>query len=236
MRLHRTAHPHTRRCSVSLLLFFSFNALLVLGESTEQLEITEEVITVGTRTSDRSTIESTVPVQLFDEEEIESVATATDLIDVIQRLVPSFNVSREPISDGASFMRPPFVRGLDSDKILVLVNSKRRHKGALVRLGGSGTHGADIASIPVSALKSVEVLHDGASALYGSDAIAGVINFQLKNSGDSSSFTAAVGEYTQGGGDVRFASNIGLSMFQGFINLTAEYSDSRGRHLARAAI
>lgn len=212
----------------SFLLLFSLNALLIFGESPEQFEITEEVISVGTRTSDRSTTESTVPVQLFDEEEIESVATATDLIDVIQRLVPSFNVSREPISDGASFMRPPFVRGLDSDKVLVLLNNKRRHKGALVRLGGSGTHGADIASIPVSALKSVEVLYDGASALYGSDAIAGVINFNLKDTRDSFSFTASVGEYTQGGGDVRFTSNVGLTLLQGFMNLSAEYSDSRG--------
>ena len=228
MQIARTTHISAGRHSISLLLVFSFSALSIIGESTEHFEITEEVITVGTRTSDRSTIESTVPVQLFGEEEIESVATATDLIDVVQCLVPSFNVSREPISDGASFMRPPFVRGLDSDKVLVLLNNKRRHKGALVRLGGSGTHGADIASIPVSALKTVEVLYDGASALYGSDAIAGVINFKLKDTRDSSSFTASVGEYTQGGGDVRFTSNVGLPLLQGFINLSAEYSDSRG--------
>lgn len=228
MRRNRKTHISAHRYTPSVLLLLSFNAWFIFGESTEQFEITEEVISVGTRTSDRSTIESTVPVQLFDEEEIESVATATDLIDVVQRLVPSFNVSREPISDGASFMRPPFVRGLDSDKVLVLLNNKRRHKGALVRLGGSGTHGADIASIPVSALKTVEVLYDGASALYGSDAIAGVINFKLKDTRDSSSFTASVGEYAQGGGDVRFTSNIGLPLLQGFLNLSAEYSDSRG--------
>ena len=72
-----------------------------------------------------------------------------------------------------------------------------------MRLGGSGTHGADISSIPVSALQTVEVLYDGASALYGSDAIAGVINFKLKESRDSSSFSVSVGEFTQGGGDIR---------------------------------
>lgn len=218
------ANPHL----ISLLVMVCFGTSILHGESVDELEITEEIIAVGTRTSDRSAIESTIPVQIFDEEELASVATATDLIDVIQRLVPSFNVSREPISDGASFMRPPFVRGLDSDKVLVLVNGKRRHKGALVRLGGSGTHGADIASIPVSALKSVEILHDGASALYGSDAIAGVLNFRLKEDSESSSFTASVGEYTEGGGDVRFTSNVGLPLFRGFFNLSAEYSDSRG--------
>lgn len=211
-----------------LLVFLCLNALILFGEPDEEFEIDEEVITIGTRTSDRSVLESTAPVQIFDEEEIQSIATATDLIDVIQRLVPSFNVSREPISDGASFMRPPFVRGLDSDKVLVLVNGKRRHKGALVRLGGSGTHGADISSIPVSGLKSVEVMHDGASALYGSDAIAGVLNFILKDDVDTASFGVAVGEYTEGGGDVRFTSNVGFTLFQGYINLSMEYSDSRG--------
>lgn len=228
MPLHIRTRQHIILCLRLLLALLCIQTMVLQGEANGELEISEEIIAVGTRTSDRSVVESTVPVQIFDEEEIESVASATDLIDVVQRLVPSFNVSREPISDGASFMRPPFVRGLDSDKVLVLLNNKRRHKGALVRLGGSGTHGADIASIPVSALQSVEVLHDGASALYGSDAIAGVLNFKLKDSRDSSSFVASVGEYTQGGGDVRFASNIGLPLFQGFLNLSAEYSDSRG--------
>lgn len=191
-------------------------------------ELVEEIITVGTRLKDRTTMDSPVPVQVFGSEEIESVATNTDLVDVVQRLVPSFNVSREPISDGASFMRPPFVRGLDSDKVLILVNGKRRHKGALVRLGGSGTHGSDIASLPVSALRSIEVLQDGASALYGSDAIAGVVNFNLKDSDDDATFSLSVGEYTEGGGDVRLTSNAGLPLFQGFVNLSAEFSDTRG--------
>ena len=216
---------------VGVLLLFAWSNSgaddLADSDSTDS-ELIEEIITVGTRLEGRTPLDSPVPVQIFSTEEIESVATDTDLIDVIQRLVPSFNVSREPISDGASFMRPPFVRGLDSDKVLVLVNGKRRHKGALVRLGGSGTHGSDIASIPVSALRSMEVLQDGASALYGSDAIAGVINFNLKDSVDSASFSASVGEYTKGGGDVRLASNVGLPLLQGFLNLSAEYSDIRG--------
>lgn len=194
----------------------------------EQEEILEEVITIGTRTREHSTLDSTVPIQMYDQDEIASVATATDLIDVLQRLIPSFNVSREPISDGASFMRPPFVRGLDSDKLLVLVNGKRRHKGALVRLGGGGTHGADISSIPVSALQSVELLQDGASAQHGSDAIAGVVNFRLKDDPDSVTFSASTGEYSKGGGDLRLFSNLGLPLLDGFVNLSFEYSDVRG--------
>lgn len=200
-----------------------------LGETeSTDADIDEEVITVGTRVPSRTTLDSTVPVQFLSEEDVASVATATDLVDVVQRLVPSFNVSREPISDGASFMRPPFVRGMDSDKVLVLVNGKRRHKGALVRPGGSGTHGPDIAGIPASALKSVEVLQDGASALYGSDAIAGVINFNLREEINTSSFVASAGEYTQGGGDVRFAGYVGVEFLNGYLTLAGEFSDSRG--------
>ena len=120
MQLECKSRISARRCYVVLSLL-CFNSALMFGETAEQHKISEEVISVGTRTSDRSAIESTVPVQLFDEEEIESVATATDLVDVVQRLIPSFNVSREPISDGASFMRPPYVRGLDSDKLLIPV-------------------------------------------------------------------------------------------------------------------
>lgn len=192
------------------------------------IEIIEEVITIGTRTDDRSTFDSTVPIQLFNEADIESVAASSDLIDVIQTLVPSFNVSREPISDGASFMRPPFIRGLDADKMLVLVNGKRRHKGALVRLAGGGTHGPEISSIPVTALRSLEVLQDGASALYGSDAIAGVMNFKLRENNNSSTFKLMAGEYTQGGNVLQLASNVGLPLFGGFLSLSAEFSDSSG--------
>ena len=111
-----------------------------------------------------------MPVDVFALDDLESVGGAADLTDVIGKLAPSFNVGREPISDGASFVRPPNLRGLDSDKTLVLVNGKRRHRAALVRLGGFGSHGPDLATIPVIALRSVEVLRDGAGAQYGSDA------------------------------------------------------------------
>ena len=100
---------------------------------------------------------------------------------------------------------------------------------------GGGTHGPDIAGIPASALKSVEVLQDGASALYGSDAIAGVINFNLKEEVNTSSFVASAGEYTQGGGDIRFAGNVGVDFLNGFLTLSGEFSDSK-RDLSRKEI
>ena len=141
---------------------------------------------MGTRTAGRTVTDSPVPVDVFSQDELESVGASADLTDVISKLVPSFNVGREPISDGATFVRPPNLRGLDSDKTLVLINGKRRHRAALVRLGGFGSHGPDLAAIPVIALRSVEVLRDGAGAQYGSDAIAGVMNFNLKQSYEGS--------------------------------------------------
>ena len=123
--------------------------------------------------------------------------SSDDLIDVVRTLVPSFNVSRQPISDGSSFVRPPQMRGLDSDKTLVLVNGKRRHRAALVVLGGFGSHGPDLATIPSIALKSVEVLRDGAAAQYGSDAIAGVMNFNLKDAAEGGEARIQVARYTE---------------------------------------
>ncbi len=189
-------------------------------------EFMEVLVSIGTRVKNRSVEDSVSPIQYLDQIQIDSVADADDLIDVIQRLIPSFNVSREPISDGSSFIRPPFVRGLDSDKILVLINGKRRHKGALVRPSGSGVHGVDITAIPVSAIKSIELLQDGASALYGSDAIAGVLNINLKDGDEGTEFTTSVGEHTLGGGDILFTGHIGSPLGEGFLNIAAEYSNS----------
>ena len=99
--------------------------------------------------------------------------------------VPSFDVNAQPISDAATNTRPPNLRGLSPDNVLVLVNGKRRHRGSIISfLGGGisdGAQGVDIASIPALALKQVEVLRDGASSQYGSDAIAGVLNFILRD-------------------------------------------------------
>ena len=93
-------------------------------------EAVEEIVTIGTRRQGRTAIDTAVPIDVFNQEELDSVSS-DDMIDVVRTLVPSFNVSRQPISDGASFIRPPQLRGLDSDKTLVLVNGKRRHRAAL---------------------------------------------------------------------------------------------------------
>jgi iron complex outermembrane receptor protein len=185
----------------------------------------EVIIVTGTRTEGRSVQDSPVPVDVFSASDIATVA-ATDTNDILKALVPSFAINRQPISDGGTFTRPAELRGLPTDKTLVLVNSKRRHRAALVEIGGSGTQGPDIATIPASALKTVEVLRDGAAAQYGSDAIAGVINFILKDADDGFSVTGQAGQYYEGDGtEYVIGANAGFSLFgNGFVNVSGEYS------------
>lgn len=199
------------------------------AQQPDETQFIEEIVTVGTRTAGRTVTDSPVPVDVFSQDELESVGASADLTDVISKLVPSFNVGREPISDGATFVRPPNLRGLDSDKTLVLVNGKRRHRAALVRLGGFGSHGPDLAAIPVIALRSVEVLRDGAGAQYGSDAIAGVMNFNLKQSSEGADLQLHAGAYPDGGDDHRAAGHIGFRIGEeGFINFSGEYASGSG--------
>lgn len=190
-------------------------------------DIVELVVVTGSRGAPRSVSDSPVPVDVFTEDDLNSVAH-TDTNDLIKTLVPSYSVQRQPISDGGTFIRPASLRGMPTDKTLVLVNSKRRHRSALVEIGGSGTQGPDVATIPSSALKGIEVLRDGAAAQYGSDAIAGVINFQLKDNAEGGSFSIEGGEYFEGdGAQFTMNGNIGLPLGDnGFFSLSGEFSES----------
>jgi iron complex outermembrane receptor protein len=187
----------------------------------------EEVIVTGSRGRPRSVSDSPVPIDVFTSEDLRAVSY-TDTNDILKTLVPSFNLGRQPISDGSSFIRPAELRGLPTDKTLVLVNSKRRHRSALVSIGGSGTQGPDLSTIPSIALKNIEVLRDGASAQYGSDAIAGVINFILKDADDGFSLSIDSGGFSEGDGDqTTVQANLGLPLGDsGFINLSAEISEA----------
>ncbi len=216
-------------------------ALLAPCDAIAQQEVTEtleEVVVVGTRRQGRTAVETAVPVDVFNRQHIDSVSS-DDMLEIIRTLVPSFNVQRFAINDGATFVRPPTLRGMSADKILVLVNGKRRHRSAFVRLSGDGVHGPDLAAIPSIALRSVEVLRDGASAMYGSDAIAGVFNFNLRESADGGEIRLQAGRYTDGDEDGYLLSfNQGLSLGEnGFINISAELSEndatSRGTFFTR---
>lgn len=202
----------------------SINSIAVAQDSEANLE---EIIITGSRARPRTVSDSPVPVDVFNTETISEVAF-TDTNDVLKTLVPSFNISRQPISDGGTFIRPAQLRGMPTDKTLVLVNSKRRHRSALVSIGGSGTQGPDIATIPTAALKTVEVLRDGAAAQYGSDAIAGVINFILKDNTEGASLTVSTGGYAEGDGDqVTVQGNIGMPLGEsGFLSISGEFSET----------
>ena len=211
-------------------------------------EAVEEIVTIGTRRAGRTALDTAVPIDVFNQEDLDSVSSS-DMLDIIKTLVPSFNVGRVPIGDGATMIRPPQLRGLDADKTLVLINGKRRHRAALVNLGGFGAHGPDLATIPAIALKSVEVLRDGASALYGSDAIAGVMNFNLRDSAEGGEIRMQHGVYAdtaggpgfgapgardslegQGGEkDYKVQLNFGMPLTEdGFMNISAELYGAQG--------
>ncbi|HIF74492.1 MAG TPA: TonB-dependent receptor [Porticoccaceae bacterium] len=195
----------------------------VHGQEAADGGLLEEIIVTGARGRPRTVSDSPVPIDVFSAEDIEAVSY-TDANDILRTLVPSFNLGRQPISDGGTFIRPASLRGLPTDKTLVLVNSKRRHRSSLVSIGGSGTQNSDIATIPAAAIQNLEVLRDGASAQYGSDAIAGVINFILKENNSGGSLSVNRGAYEAGDGEkTTINGNIGLPLGDdGFLSISAE--------------
>lgn len=202
---------------------------------TDNQEATDEAIVVtGLRGKPRTVTDSPVPVDVFNAETIEK-SSQTDTLDVLQTLVPSYAVSRAPNTTSNTFIRAPELRGLAADKTLLLLNGRRRHKSGSVGVSGTGSQSADAAVIPSIALKSVEVLRDGAAALYGSDAIAGVINFQLKDSADGGSLVVQAGQYYEGDGtSVQVAGNVGLPLTDvGFINFSFQLNDDDNTVRAR---
>lgn len=184
----------------------------------------ETVIVTGTRRAQRTVFDSTAPIDVVSSNEINNTMSE-DLSDVMAQLVPSYKVQRLPMADGQVFVRPATLRALSPDHTLVLVNGKRRHRSAL--LGGNGAQSPDLAQIPTFAIGRVEVLRDGASAQYGSDAIAGVVNIILDNSTSLRSF-AQYSQYSEGDGqNTRFGLKSGVSLgAEGFVTLAMEYANA----------
>ena len=192
----------------------------------EVIELEEQVV-IGSRARPRSVIESAVPIDTIRGDEIGKQGV-TDLQDMFRNLVPSYNVNTQPISDAGTVVRPANLRGLAPDHTLVLINGKRRHRASVIHWLGNGladgAQGPDLSAIPSIALRQVEVLRDGASAQYGSDAIAGVMNFQLKDSHEGGSIEFKPGIYQYGDGrQYAVAGNIGLGSEETWTNLSLEY-------------
>jgi iron complex outermembrane recepter protein len=198
----------------------------------------QEVIVTGTRRLDRTVAESSAPIDVITGKELANYPSAS-MLDTLSNLVPSFIVGQNSISDASSFVRSPSLRGLPADEMLVMLNGKRMNRSALVQVyqGGEtelafGSQGPDLNSIPSIAVKSLEILRDGASAQYGSDAIAGVLNYQFRNSPSGIQIDGRYGEYfptgfPRDGGDGLLAANVGLPLgSEGFVNLSAEWAKS----------
>ena len=212
-------------------MLFLFSAPRVLAQNEEIVEL-EELVVLGSRSPLRTVADSPVPVDVIEPDALLNLAD-TDMDDMLRAIIPSYNVNQQPISDAATLMRPANLRGLPPDVTLVLINGKRRHRGSVINFGGggvsAGAQGADLSVIPAIALDRVEVLHDGASAQYGSDAIAGVINFVLKDNPDGGILKAQWGETYVGDGDTfTVATNMGLPLSdEGFANFSLEYKEAQ---------
>src|SRR5690606_11252206 len=195
---------------------------------------------VGTRSAPRSIGDSPVPVDIIGGDELNKNGNS-DMLNLISTTVPSLDVHTQPISDAATLIRPINLRGLSSDSTLVLLNGKRRHRASVISfLGGGindGAQGPDISVIPGIAMKQVEVLRDGAAAQYGSDAIAGVINFVLKDASDGGSIEIKQGEYYAGDGtSTEIAANVGIPLTKdSLVNVSMKYKtvDATSRSVQR---
>ena len=204
-------------------------------------EMVEEIVTVGARAKARSVIDSVSAIDVIGGSELTNQGDM-DVTNLLRNSVPSYYVSDQPISDAGTMVRPQGLRGMAADHTLVLVNGKRRHRASVIlwAAGGisDGSQGADTSSIPGLALKTVEVLRDGAASQYGSDAIAGVINFNLKDASEGGSIQVRAGEYGEGDGSMSYVSaNFGLPLgANGFVNTTIEIgsSDETDRSVQRA--
>lgn len=221
---------YTAILSANLLTAVGFSPVAAAETATADVPKLDTVIVTGTRAQERTASASLSPIDVISGDTLRSTGS-DELGAVLARLIPSINFPRPSLVDGAELVRPAQLRGLSPDQVLVLVNGKRRHTSAFVNLGGAvgrGSAPADLNAIPLSAVDHIEVLRDGASARYGSDAIAGVINVILKHDDHGGSITSKFGEYKKGDGIQRnLSGNTGVALGDnGFINISAEGADN----------
>ena len=230
---------------MSLVLMLFATSLASLPLAAQEEGEAEEIFVVGTRSSkSRSVSDAPVPIDIVTSEELTAVGGDADAVESLTALVPSFSANPQQ-GDGSAFVRAVNLRGMPSDRSLVLVNGKRRHRSALMHLlaaiDNQGAHSPDIGHIPTLALKNIEVLRDGAAAQYGSDAIAGVINLNLNDANSGKTVAISYGQHFAGESNWKIAANVGTKACDdGFLNLTAEtnYMEhlSRGEQNARAQV
>ena len=226
----------------------------VSGEVTQDVVLMESgdlsmVTVIGSRNVSRTRTETPVPVDVIPLAQVINTVGQVDLNQIMNFIAPSFQSSRQTIADGTDHLDPAQLRGLGTDQVLVLVNGKRRHQSALVNVNGTVNRGqvsTDLSAIPASAVERIEILRDGASAQYGSDAIAGVINIVLKKNPGILQASVSYGEYdskypknyalnrltgksddpnvrVHDGGTVQGSLGYGFNLGKGYLNITGEY-------------
>ncbi len=197
----------------------------------------QTVVVIGTRRSDRTLTNSPSPVDVISSAELKS-QPAGNMLDVIKNIVPSFFVPQNTISDASSFVRAPSLRGLPGDEVLVMLDGKRYNRSALVQVytGGDtglsfGSQGSDLSALPAIAVGNLQILREGATAQYGSDAIAGVLDYGLRTNSSGTEIEARYGYYPKygDGASREVAVNQGFSLFgRGFVNVSAEFDNDDG--------
>jgi len=164
--------------------------VLLSGEELDEVQL------VGSRNKNRAANDSPVAIDFIDIQKTASKSSQVEINQFLQYAIPSFNATKQSGADGADHIDPATIRGLGPDQTLVLINGKRRHQSSLINLYGTrgrGNSGTDLNAIPISAIKRIELLRDGASAQYGSDAIAGVLNIVLKDTDNELNVTSTLG-------------------------------------------
>ncbi len=191
----------------------------------------QEVVVLGSRSQERTVIDSPLPIDIISFSLIEISSSGQNSFDkILQYSVPSFNTVQTPVNDATALLDPYEIRNMGVSRTLILINGKRKNLSALVYTQTSpsrGESGADISAIPIDAIKQVEILRDGASAQYGSDAIAGVVNIVLKDNTDGGYFAVNSGMTSEGDGkkfgiSLNNGSSIGENT--GFVNYTIDLS------------
>lgn len=213
-----------------------------------------DITVIGTRNATRTRVETPVPVDVIPVSQVINEIGQVDINQILNFIAPSFQSSRQTISDGTDHVDPAQLRGLGTDQVLVLINGKRRHQSALVNVNGTVNRGqvsTDMSAIPATSIERIEILRDGAAAQYGSDAIAGVINIVLKKKTGILEASTSFGEYITSypknyalyklnnksddpnvkvtdGGTFQASLGYGFNIGKGYLNLTGEYIKRAG--------
>lgn len=193
------------------------------------------IVVLGTRRTDRSVTDSASPIDVIGAQELKT-QPAADMLEVLKNIVPSFNVPQNAISDASTFVRSPSIRGLAGDMTLVMINGKRLNRSALVQVAAGDptnnlSQGADLAVLPTIAFGNLQILREGATAQYGTDAIAGVLNYTLRED-EGVELSTRYGQFYDGGGDGKARQIAGYAGFKlgdrGFISFAGEYNKDDG--------